>query len=78
MGTIHLRVQSSGGAYAFAYSLDGKDWNTVKDSVDGTFLSTKTAGGFVGCLYALHSTSLGRQCKTTAYFDWFSYEGKKD
>ncbi len=47
----------------------------IKDSVDGTYLSTAKAGGFVGCMFALYATSLGKPSKSTAYFDWFRYIG---
>jgi alpha-N-arabinofuranosidase len=44
--------------------------------VDGTFLSTETAGGFVGCVFALYATSLGQKNDQKAFYDWFGYKGE--
>ncbi len=50
-------------------------WNLLQDHVDAKFLSTKVAGGFVGCVYALYATSLGQASKNMAHYDWFEYQG---
>jgi len=42
------------------------------------FLSTRVAGGFVGCMYALYATSFGKSCNNKAYFNWFEYQGNDD
>jgi alpha-N-arabinofuranosidase len=72
---IHLKIESHGNTYLFLCSLNGESWEMVKEGVDGTFLSTKVAGGFVGCMYAVYATSLGKPSESIAYFDWFAYEG---
>jgi xylan 1,4-beta-xylosidase len=72
---VYLKIEAHGRSYAFLYAFPGKQWITLKDSVDATFLSTKHAGGFVGCLYALYATSLGQATISTAYYDWFEYTG---
>jgi len=72
---IRLKIESHGNTYSFLCSLNGESWEMVKEGVDGTFLSTKVAGGFVGCMYALYATSLGKPSESTAHFDWFAYEG---
>jgi len=46
--------------------------------VDGRFLSTATAGGFVGNVFGLYATSTGKESNNTAYFDWFEYKGEDD
>ncbi len=74
-GTLLLRIESDGATYSFLYSPDGREWHPVKEKVDATFLSTKVAGGFVGCMYALYATSLGAPDTNTACFDVFSYSG---
>ena len=48
--SVRLAIESKGGTYSFHYSLNGKDWQLVKDNVDAKFLSTKEAGGFIGSL----------------------------
>jgi alpha-N-arabinofuranosidase len=50
----------------------------LKDNMDAKYLSTRVAGGFVGCLYAMYATSLGKPSTTVSCFDWFEYQGKDD
>ena len=73
---LFLKIDSNKDKYSFSYSFVPQKWVVLNADVDGTFLSTKTAGGFVGCLYALYATSLGKPSGNTAFFDWFVYEGK--
>jgi alpha-N-arabinofuranosidase len=54
---VYLRIVGDGGEYSFSYSEDGTSWNALADNEDGTILSTKTAGGFVGTLLGLHTRS---------------------
>lgn len=72
---IAFRIDSHGSSYGFAFSEDGKHWDFLKEGVDATYLSTRTAGGFVGCMYALYATSLGQPSTTWAEFAWFRYHG---
>ena len=72
---IVLRIESRGNTYAFFYSFGGRELMTLKDGVDGTFLSTKVAGGFVGCMYAVYGTSLNIPTDNNADFNWFAYSG---
>jgi xylan 1,4-beta-xylosidase len=69
---LQLKIVAKGATYAFYYAEKKDKWHLLKDNVDATFLSTRTAGGFVGCMYALYATSLGRPTRSKAYFDWFS------
>jgi xylan 1,4-beta-xylosidase len=73
---VNLKIQSAGKDYSFYYSLNGKKWNLLQDKVDGKFLSTKTAGGFTGCLYGMYATGLGKESNNTASFLHLKYEGK--
>jgi alpha-N-arabinofuranosidase len=43
--------------------------------VDARYLSTASAGGFVGCCFALYATSLEEISGNLAFFDWFEYFG---
>ncbi len=72
---LYLKVQARGNMYSFYYGLKPDEWVLLKDHVDATFLSTRVAGGFVGCMYALYATSLGKPGNNVAYFDWFEYQG---
>ncbi len=74
-GDLDLKIESMGSTYSFLYRSSRGEWSTLKDSIDASFLSTKVAGGFVGCFYAFYATSLGKPSENTAYFDWFKYKG---
>lgn len=69
--TIFLKIVADNDKYSFYYSTNKKDWITVQQNVDAKFLSTKDAGGFVGCLYAMYATSNGAASSNAAKFDWF-------
>ncbi|PHN01671.1 glycoside hydrolase 43 family protein [Flavilitoribacter nigricans DSM 23189 = NBRC 102662] len=67
---VHLRIEARGDQYNFSYSENGVDFTSLLDGVDATYLSTETAGGFVGCLYGLYATSNGEPSKAQAVFDY--------
>ena len=75
---LYLKIEAHGNTYSFLYSTNPDQWNLLKENVDAKFLSTKEAGGFVGCVYALYATSLGKPGENTAHFDWFEYRGDDD
>jgi xylan 1,4-beta-xylosidase len=75
---LELRIEARGSTYAFLYKLQTDDWKVLKEEIDGRFLSTRIAGGFVGCMYAMYATSLGTPSTNTAYFDWFEYSGNDE
>ena len=52
---VQLRISAHGPTYAFAWSSDGRHWHTLVKGADGTVLSTKKAGGFVGAVFALYA-----------------------
>jgi xylan 1,4-beta-xylosidase len=83
-GPLGLKIEARGATYAFFYSTTSTSstsagshtrWTLLKDSVDAKFVSTRAAGGFVGCLYALYATSLGTPSGTIASYSWFDYRG---
>ncbi|MFD2935140.1 glycoside hydrolase family 43 protein [Spirosoma flavum] len=74
-GKVGLRIASQGDSYSFHYSTDSKNWNLLKDKVDGKFLSTKVSGGFIGCVYGLYATSSGEASKNSASFQYLKYAG---
>lgn len=71
---VYLRIEPNKDVYNTSFSTDGKTW-TPMQKVDGKFLSTATAGGFVGSVFGLYATSLGKPSQTKAYYDWFEYKG---
>ena len=74
-GSVQLRIQAQGDAYNFSFSENGKAWTVLKDKVDGKFLSTQVAGGFIGCLFGMYGTSAGQPTANSAAFKWLKYEG---
>jgi len=74
---IQLRIEANKDLYNFYYSVNNK-WQLLKDNLDGKFLSTKIAGGFVGSMFALYATSQGKETKSKAYFNWFEYKGNDE
>lgn len=74
---VYLKISPDKATYTMSYSLDGSKWTTLK-AVDGRFLSTATAGGFVGCVFGLYATSNNLPSTAKAYFDWFQYKGNDE
>jgi xylan 1,4-beta-xylosidase len=74
-GKVGLRIVSEGATYGFYYSKDAKNWLPLKDKLDARFLSTKEAGGFIGCLYGLYATSSGEPSTNSASFHYLKYRG---
>lgn len=54
---IYLRIAARRGAYDFSYAIVPNRWRPLVIGADGTILSTKAAGGFVGTLFGLHAYS---------------------
>jgi alpha-N-arabinofuranosidase len=77
-GPIDLKIEARGDTYAFFLSTEKGKWRMLMDGVDGRFLSTRGAGGFVGCMYALYATSSGTPSTNTASIDWFEYSGNDE
>ncbi len=73
--TILLKIEALGNKYAFSYASGSEEWVPLLSGVDAWYLSTKEAGEFVGCMYALYATSLGHPSSSSAYYDWFEYDG---
>jgi xylan 1,4-beta-xylosidase len=72
---LFLKIDAIGDRYAFSYTFDTRHWLLLRNDVDARFLSTKVAGGFVGCMYAMYATSSGVPSGNNAYVDWFEYSG---
>jgi alpha-N-arabinofuranosidase len=54
-GAVDLRISGRGGTYDFAYAVREGQWRPLVTGADGTLLSTKTAGGFVGAVFGLYA-----------------------
>jgi alpha-N-arabinofuranosidase len=75
---LQLKIQADNDKYHFYYAQEKNKWILLKDDVDGKFLSTRNAGGFVGCMYAMYTTSNGLATTNKALYDWFEYKGDDD
>ncbi|HEU0100389.1 MAG TPA: glycoside hydrolase family 43 protein [Allosphingosinicella sp.] len=56
-GPLRLRIDAKGDRYDFAYAGPSGPWRTLRSGEDGTLLSTKRAGGFVGAVFGLYARS---------------------
>lgn len=72
---LHLKISARVDSYAFSYSLDGKAWKVLQEGLDARWLSTQTAGGFVGCVFALYASSHGNGSNSRATYYRFEYSG---
>jgi xylan 1,4-beta-xylosidase len=72
---VLLRINAEGEQYSFSYSDKPNNWIFFKDKVDGTFLSTQVAGGFIGCVFGMYATSSGEATSNKASFKYLKYAG---
>ena len=75
---VKFRIEALGQTYSFLYSAQPGKWIALKENVDAHFLSTRVAGGFVGCMIAMYATSLGAPSENKAFFNWFEYTGNDE
>ena len=82
--SIDLLIVSEGATYSFYWST-GVDlttgrvkWNILQSGLDGKFLSTKVAGGFVGSMFGMYATSLGKPTTSSVTYSLFEYKGNDD
>lgn len=72
---VLLRIDAQGEQYSFHYATKPDNWILLKDKVDGTFLSTQVAGGFIGCVFGMYATSSGMSTTNDASFKYLYYRG---
>jgi len=53
--TLYLRIRARGGRYDFSYAYRPEAWVLLKGDADGTILSTRVAGGFVGTMLGMYA-----------------------
>ncbi|MEK6481180.1 family 43 glycosylhydrolase [Catalinimonas sp. 4WD22] len=63
---LQLKITFDGADYGFQYAETEGDWQVLQEKVDGKFLSTEVAGGFVGTMLAVYATSSGSDSENTA------------
>ena len=57
-GPVYLRITARGPEYDFHYATRPGEWRPLGLRQDGTLLSTRRAGGFVGAVFGLHARIL--------------------
>ncbi len=57
LSKVTLKVEGQGAMYRFSFLIPGGKWQQLGDDQDGTILSTKTAGGFVGTYLGMFARS---------------------
>ncbi|MFC3364825.1 hypothetical protein ACFOG5_16725 [Pedobacter fastidiosus] len=72
---LYLQITANKEDYSFSYGNTPNNWKLLKDKVDGKFLSTQVAGGFIGSLFAMYATSSGVPSTNSASFKWLDYKG---
>jgi alpha-N-arabinofuranosidase len=72
---VLLRIDAKGDQYSFRYAEKPNAWVLLKDKVDGKFLSTQVAGGFIGCVFGMYATSSGEETTSSASFSYLRYAG---
>jgi len=72
---LELKIDARAALYDFKFREEGKDWKLLQDNVDGKYLSTQAAGGFIGSLFALYATSSGKPSVNSASYQWIDYNG---
>lgn len=75
---VELKIEAQGNIYNFYYAIEKNKWKLYKENVDAVYVSTRAAGGFVGCLYTMYATSNGMPSKNKAYYDWFEIKSDDD
>ena len=75
---IQFKISADRNTYSLSYATSKNNWQVLKANLDAKFLSTKTAGGFVGTLYALYTTSYGKESKNKAIFKNLIYSGNDE
>jgi len=54
---VRLRIVARGSAYDFYQSTPEEEWVPIATDQDGTILSTRAAGGFVGAVFGVYAIS---------------------
>jgi alpha-N-arabinofuranosidase len=75
---VFFKINAEKDKYSFSYATNKNDWTLLKGDMDGKYLSTRSAGGFVGSLFAMYATSNGKSSENKASFKWLNYKGNDE
>ena len=70
-----LQVKGNGSRFSFSAGITADEMQSVADEVDGSFLGSETAGGFVGAYIGMFASGNGQTKEKYADFEAFIYEG---
>lgn len=70
---LFLKIASDETKYSFYAGADELNMTTVAESIDGSFLGSETAGGFVGAYIGMFGSGVSETKDKEVLFDWFSY-----
>lgn len=74
---LKLKISAHGLVYGFSYSINGRDWVTVKDQVDCSSNGFVAGGKWTGSFVGMYVSANGQPGKNHADFDWFDYQKAK-
>ncbi|RZK41475.1 MAG: glycoside hydrolase family 43 protein [Pedobacter sp.] len=75
---IRFKVSANNARYVFSYAQNVVGWKEIGGVLDGKFLSTQAAGGFVGSLFGLYATSSGVDSNNKVIYKSIRYEGNDE
>jgi hypothetical protein len=75
-GPVQVRLAGDEDQYQFAWSRDGKTWESF-GACPSDELSKEVAGGFTGTAIGLYASSNGNASKSYADFHWFKLKDGK-
>lgn len=75
---IFFKIEAKTDTYSFYFATKKNKWELLLDKVDAKYLSTKSAGGFVGTVYSLYATSNGKATDNKAIYHWFEIKNEDD
>ena len=71
---LFLKIASDETKYSFYAGADEKNMAIVSENIDGSFLGSETAGGFVGAYIGMFGSGVSEPKNKQVLFDWFSYK----
>lgn len=71
----YIGIQGNETTYSFCAGTAAEEMLPVAE-VDGSFLGSETAGGFIGAYIGMYASGVTERKDKHAAFDWFFYEGK--
>jgi xylan 1,4-beta-xylosidase len=75
---INFKIVADNTYYSFFYSFEDGKWIALRDNLDAAYIRAEIPKDFVGAVFAMYATSLGKPTINTAYYDWFEYKGNDD